>query len=75
MMLKMTEPTSNVIEKKEVLPITSKTLKMNSTWYTMVSLVTYTEGIPEFLQKIRIHSVYVKEASHLNLYIPNNIMN
>ena len=28
-----------------------------------MSLVTYTEGIPEFL-RFRIHSVYVKEASH-----------
>ena len=30
---------------------------------SVVSLVTYTEGIPEFL-RFRIHSVYVKEASH-----------
>ena len=30
---------------------------------SLVSLVTYTEGIPEFL-RFRIHSVYVKEASH-----------
>ena len=30
----------------------------------MVPLVTYTEGIPEFLQTVRIHSVYVKEAAH-----------
>jgi hypothetical protein len=30
----------------------------------VVSLVTYTEGIPEFVPKIRIHSVYVKEASY-----------
>ena len=33
-------------------------------WW-VAPLVTYTEGIPEFLQTVRIHSVYVKEAAHL----------
>ena len=32
-------------------------------WW-VAPLVTYTEGIPEFLQTVRIHSVYVKEAAH-----------
>lgn len=31
MMLKMNEPTSNVIEKKDVLPFTSETLKIKNT--------------------------------------------
>jgi hypothetical protein len=31
MMLKMNDPTSHVIEKKEVLPITSRTLKITKT--------------------------------------------
>ena len=47
MMLKMTEPTSNVIEKKEVLPITSKTLKVKKTKRKRELIVnTNTDGPP-----------------------------